>query len=216
MTPETRLANALSDSSERTEAILTTFFKTAGDPGSAVSEMKKSVDTMKKAVSNLAPKPKVAAMDKIAMVDAWARQLAREDFEKSATIGAMLTGAVNRFGPAIGRGLTAIKNSSTAKRTLVGAAGGAGLNLMRHYMKPKNPMTGQRDGSALGAAAGGAAIGAVGGLASKSIAEHALGSQPVQDAMRGQWRRRPTPTPGPMPRLAAPPIPASQQTVNAG
>jgi hypothetical protein len=137
----------------------------------------------------------------------------RTEMDKMAGLGQMAAGMVNRFGPAVGRGLSSISKTPWAQRTAVGAGVGAGVQGVRHFFKPKDPRTGRREGSALGSMAGGALLGGVGGLASKSIADHALGSQPVQDAMRGQWGAKKNTAQRMLPR---PPAPASQQTVHAG
>lgn len=239
MTPEMQLVRQLSDSSAKVDRTLSSFMKTAGDPGSAVRAMKESVKGMKQAVTKLPASPprdlpkviktvqsktKKASVDKLALADLWGRQLAREDYQqtaqalrmaKEAGLGQMAMGMLNRAGPAIGRGLSAVSKTPWVRRTAIGAGVGAGIGGVRHFLKPKNPQTGQRDGSMLGSMAGGAIIGGLGGLASKSIADHALSSQPVQDIMRGQWgaKKQQTAAQRMLPR---PPVPASQQTVNAG
>jgi hypothetical protein len=72
-------------------------------------------------------------------------------------------GPLNKAGPLVHK---AMIHTPTWQRAAVGAGVGAGVNMVRNRMKPKDER-----GSYLGAAATGGAVGALGGAASKGFAE---------------------------------------------
>jgi hypothetical protein len=115
-------------------------------------------------------------------------ELLRSEMQKQANLGAigsMAMGLANKAGPYVGRALGAVAKSAPLRNAAIGAAGGAAVGGVRHMLKPKDQY-GRRQGSLAGSMAGGAAVGGVGGFFSKSVAEQALKSQTVQDAMHGR------------------------------
>jgi hypothetical protein len=89
---------------------------------------------------------------------------------KEAFLGAMAAKAA----PLLAKAMPAVQRvaqSTVGQAAAGGAIVGGGVNAARHLMKPKDPQTGQRQGSMLGAVAKGAVGGAVGGLGARALAQ---------------------------------------------
>jgi hypothetical protein len=106
----------------------------------------------------------------VEVVEGWGREMAQE--EKTA---GLLGSALSMARPMVGKMMQKAVTAPLQTRVLGGAAMGMGSGALRHMMKPKDPNTGQRQGSLLGSMAGGAVLGGAGGAAAKPAAM-ALGS----------------------------------------
>lgn len=128
--------------------------------------------------------------------DAWARELARQDMdklasgelskEKTAFLGKVLGLAaqgLNKAGPALRPAIARIGRATAGQRAGYGAAGGAALNVARHFMKPK-----EERGSLLGAAAKGALVGGGAGLAAKPVIGKMVQSPTYKAIAKGKFQ----------------------------
>ncbi len=150
MTPEETLALALSTHPG--------FTKTAAARTREVYDeyQKLSVDEIEGILRAHQRREDPRFIEKISHVDAWARELARADYEKQAApIGMLAKG--------LGKGVNAITGASGGMRTAVGAGVGAAGGLAQNAMS-SDP----NKGSALGSMAVGAGLGAGAGFASKA------------------------------------------------
>lgn len=177
MTPESTLAAALSSSSSQED--LTAL----------------PVEALVAIVKEASPAPE-KPIDKVAAADAWARELARQDMdklasgelskEKTAFLGKVLGMAaqgLNKAGPALRPAIARIGRATAGQRAGYGAAGGAALNVARHFMKPK-----EERGSLLGAAAKGALVGGGAGLAAKPVIGKMVQSPTYKAIAKGKFQ----------------------------
>ena len=104
---------------------------------------------------------KLSAEEKLAMVDGWAREMAKEAFAPLVK-------------ELVGKGMHAAVGTGLKTRAAVGAGIGAAGGAAKHMLGPKDEQ-GNRHGSLLGSMAGGAAIGAGAGAGARAAAQH-LGS----------------------------------------
>jgi hypothetical protein len=153
------------------------------NPGKAIS--KSTVNAAPSIASTPNPMAAMPSMSVTASVaDAWGRELAKEAAgwgDHIRHIGSLasaagsaianrakpamnaVVGGLNKAGPVVRDALT---KPPTWQRAAVGAGVGAGVNVIRNRMKPK-----EERGSYLGAAAKGGVVGGLGGAASKGFVE---------------------------------------------
>lgn len=120
-----------------------------------------------------------------AIADEWGRQLAREDAAKLKTAMSAPASPLAAAGRALwaSRGdllkQVAVGRRWPVRSAGIGAAGGALIGGAKHMLKPKDPYTGQRQGSLLGSMAGGAALGGAAGYAAPHMARGYLKPSPA-------------------------------------
>lgn len=145
MTPEMRLAQALGT------------LPTSSLQKLAHSMDELSVDQLESILRSEGMGRGPSFQEKVAMADAWGRELAHAAFEKTAAPGAV--------GMAVGKGLNAVMGTGIGARTAIGAGGGAALGAAKNVIAPQKDANGQpvKNGVMRGAlmgAAGGAVLGA--------------------------------------------------------